>query len=82
MLGGHADPVDPQQAGVEDDAGLAAGHLDGLGQGWGHRGEQVQRRAQVAVDRRGTDVEAGRQVGVGLALAQVRRHEQSLLSRV
>jgi len=56
LLGDHADPIDAQQAAVEDDVGLAAGDLDCLLQAWRHGGEQVQRLAQVAVDRREADV--------------------------
>jgi len=81
LLGGHADPVDAQEAAVDDDVGLAAGDLDRLGEGGGHGGEQVECLAQVAVDGGRADVESGREVGVGLTFAQVGQDAGPVSSR-
>ena len=60
---------------------LPRGDLDRLLQGRGHRGEQLECLAHVAVDRRGPDPEAAGQIRIGLALAQVGDHQQGLAAR-
>jgi hypothetical protein len=76
--GGHPDPVDPQQRPVEDHERLSSGDLDRLLERRCRRGEQGERLSDVAVDRRGVDLEAAGQIGVGLALTQVRHYQQGL----
>lgn len=75
---GHADSVDPQQGAVKDHVRLSGGDSDRLVQGRRQRGQQLDRLSQVAVHRRGPDLEPAGQVGVGLALAQVGHDQQRL----
>ncbi len=80
MAAGHTDPVDAQQGAVEDHERLALRDFDRLTQGGRHGREQVEGLADMAIDRRGADVEAAGQIGVGLTRAQVRHDEQGLPS--
>jgi hypothetical protein len=76
---GHADTVDRQQRPVEDHEGLAAGYVEGLAKGWCEGGEDVDALTDVAEHRCGADAEPVGQGGVGLALVQMRQHQQRLL---
>ncbi|ALE86581.1 hypothetical protein AFB00_30380 (plasmid) [Pseudonocardia sp. HH130630-07] len=76
----HADPVDRQQRAVEDHERLTPGHVERLVQARCDRGEDVDALADVAEHRRGANPEPAGQRGVGLALVQVRQHQQRLLS--
>ena len=57
---------------------LPRGDLDRVVQGRGERGEDLEGFADVAEHRGRADAEPGGEVGVGLALAQVRQHQQGL----
>jgi hypothetical protein len=75
-------PVDPQQGAIEDHERLALRDRDRLGQRGGHGGEQVERLAQVAVDRARTDLESAGQIDVGLTFSQVGHDQQGLLAGI
>jgi hypothetical protein len=65
---------------VEDDGCLAARHLDRVGEGGCQRSQGVDRLADVAEGHGRADPEPDREIGVGLAFAQVGQHEQGLVA--
>jgi hypothetical protein len=55
---------------------LAPGRLDRLAESHGQGGQDVKSLADVAEHRRRADPETAGQIGVGLAIAQVRNDQQ------
>jgi hypothetical protein len=74
----HADPVNPQQRAVQDHERLPCCGRRPRRRRWGERDQDLEGFADVTEQRGGADAGPGGEVGVGRALAQVRRDEQGL----
>lgn len=76
------DPVDRDQRAVQDRVHQDRCPVDGGVQVVGQGSEQVDSATHVAPRGAGTDPEPSRQPGVGIAIAQMRQHQQRLPTRV
>jgi hypothetical protein len=76
-----SDPVDRQKRPVQDQVRLRRRGLYCLGECGGGVGKELNGLGDVSVDGGGADPETGRELGVGLAVAEVGEGEQSLLAR-
>jgi len=75
------DPVDGQRRPVQDEIRLPRRGPYCFGERGGEGGQEFDGFRDVAVGRGGPDTEAGRELGVGLSVAEVGESEQGLSAR-
>lgn len=75
------DPVDGQQRAVERDERLHRGRPDRLGECRGEVGQEADGLGDVAVGGGDPDAEPGRELGVGVAAAQMGQNQEGLAFR-